>query len=64
MESLILTSAENAISEKFTIMVISEFEFDWIRSNGDLSMAPFSFKLCLFSYIGISDERNENQNAV
>ena len=30
-------------------LVISEFEFDWIRSNGDLSMAPFSFKLCLSS---------------
>ena len=49
--------AENAISEKFTYMLISEFQFDWIRSNGDLSMAPFSFKLCFLSDTGIFDEK-------
>ena len=52
--------AENAISEKFMIMLRSEFEFDWIRSNSDFSMAPFSFKLCFLSDTGIFDEKKGN----
>ena len=51
--------AKNAISEKFTIMLRSEFEFDWIRPKGDLSMAPFSFKLCLLSDTGISKKKKK-----